>query len=123
EAEMQILSGQRHTRPVDSIQPVMNAAEILEMQSAVRDIHVHESVQGYIRDLVAVTRTLPAVSLGASPRGSLNLLYGCQARAAILGRNYVKPDDVKALAPIVLAHCIIVRPEQRIRGMTALACV
>jgi MoxR-like ATPase len=101
----------------------MDASEILKMQSAVRDIHIHESVQGYILDLVALTRTLPAVALGASPRGSLNLLYACQARAAIQGRNYVKPDDVKALAPVILAHRIIVRPEQRIRGMTTLACV
>lgn len=123
EAEMRILTNQRHVRPVDSMVPVMDAAEILMMQTAVRDIHVDESIQGYILDLVAATRALPTVSLGASPRGSLNLLYASQARAALQGRNYVKPDDVKALATAILAHRIMVRPEQRIRGVSAISCV
>jgi len=123
EAERKILTAQRHTRPVDSIVPVMNVEEILQVQSAVRDIHVDESVQGYILDIVAATRTMPTILLGASPRGSLNLMYACQARAGLMGRNYVLPDDVKTLAPVILAHRIIVRPEQRIRGVTSLACV
>lgn len=123
DAEMQILTEHRKIRPVDSISPVTDAQEILEMQDMVRGIHVDESVQGYILDIVAATRALPAVSLGASPRGSLNMLYACQARAALQGRNFVTPDDVKALAPVILAHRIIVRPEQRIRGVTALSCV
>src|SRR5689334_21163357 len=115
--------GQRHARPVDTISPVMTATTILKLQSAVRDIHVHERAQGYIQELLTMTRTLPAVSLGASPRGSLNLRYACQARAAIQGRNYVKPDDVKVQVTAILAHRIVVRPEHRIRGMTAQACV
>ncbi|HZP83230.1 MAG TPA: MoxR family ATPase [Chthonomonadaceae bacterium] len=123
DSEMQILVNQRHSRPVDSIPAVMNAEDILAMQSAVRDVHVDESVQGYILDIVTATRSLPTVSLGASPRGSLNLLYACQARAALTGRNFVKPDDVKALAVAVLAHRIIVRPEQRMRGVSAMECV
>lgn len=123
DAEMRILAEQRRARPVDTINPVTDAAEILAMQAVVRDIHVDETVQGYILDIVTATRTLPVVSLGASPRGSLNLLYACQARAAMQGRNFVTPDDVKALATIVLAHRIIVRPEQRIRGVSAEVCV
>jgi len=123
EAELRILNHQRHARPVDSIIPVMDAQQILTMQTAVRDVHVDESIQGYILDLVEATRTLPAVALGASPRGSLNLLYAAQAFAALQGREYVKPDDVKALAPAILAHRIIVRPEQRIKGITAASCV
>ncbi|HLJ54557.1 MAG TPA: MoxR family ATPase [Chthonomonadaceae bacterium] len=122
-AEMQVLQNQRHARPVDAIPAVASASEILEMQSAVRDVHVDESVLGYILDLVEYTRTLPAVSLGASPRGSLSLLYAAQARAAVQGRTYVRPDDIKALAPSILAHRIIVRPEQRVRGVTPATCV
>lgn len=122
-AELQVLQNQRHARPVDTIPAVATAAEILEMQASVRDIHVDESVLGYILDLVEFTRTLPTVSLGASPRGSLSLLYASQARAAVQGRTYVRPDDVKALAPSILAHRIIVRPEQRVRGVTPESCV
>jgi MoxR-like ATPase len=123
DSEMKMLTDQRHIRPVDSIVPAMEAGEILAMQSAVRDVHVDESIQGYILDVVATTRLLPAVALGASPRGSLALLHACQARAALQGRNFVKPDDVKALALVTLPHRVIVRPEQRIRGVTALSCV
>jgi MoxR-like ATPase len=122
EAERKILDSQRHTRPVDSIVPVMTEEEIRAMQFAIRDVHVDESVQSYILDVVAATRALPSVALGASPRGSLNLMYACQARAGLQGRNFVLPDDVKALAPVILAHRIIVRPEQRIRGVTAASC-
>jgi MoxR-like ATPase len=123
EAERRILGGQFQARPVDSISPVMDGREIMEMQSAVRDVHVDESIQGYILDIVGTTRTLPTVALGASPRGSLGLMHAAQARAAIEGRNFVKPDDVKALASSILAHRIIVRPEQRVRGVTAFTCV
>ena len=76
-----------------------------------------------IIELTSATRTLPAILLGASPRGSLSLLYAAQARAAMQGRDHVKPDDVKALAPSILVHRLIVRPEQRVRGVTAEACV
>lgn len=123
EAEMKILTEHRRTRPVDAINAVTNGEEILAMQGVTRDVHVDESIQGYILDIVTATRNLPAVSLGASPRGSLNLKYASQARAALLGRNYVIPDDVKALAGIVLGHRLILRPEQRIRGVTAESCV
>ncbi|HEV2473340.1 MAG TPA: AAA family ATPase, partial [Chthonomonadales bacterium] len=98
EAEMRILTDQMFSRPVDAIGAVVTAEEVREMQTVVRTIHVDPGVQGYILDIVGSTRLLPMVSLGASPRGSLNLLFACQARAGLLGRDYVKPDDVKALA-------------------------
>ena len=123
EAEMRILSGQFKANPVEAITPVMDAQDIIEMQSSIRDVHVDSTIQGYILDIVHETRTLPAIALGASPRGSLGLLHVAQARAALMGRDFVKPDDVKALAPAVLAHRIIVRPEQRIRGVTAFSCI
>jgi MoxR-like ATPase len=74
-------------------------------------------------DVVATTRTLPTVALGASTRGAQHLLYACQAWAALHGRSHVTPDDVKRLASPILAHRIIVRPEQRVRGVTAESCV
>ncbi len=123
DAEKQILVGQKHIKPVDSINPVVTGAEILAMQVAVRDIYVSDQLNDYILDIVAVTRKLPAVSLGASPRGSLNLLYASQAWAGLQNRDYVKPDDVKILAPIILAHRLSVRPEQKVRGVTAADCV
>jgi len=123
DSEMKMLTSQRYIRPVDTVLAVMEACEILELQTAVRDVHVDDTIQGYILDVVAATRTRPAVALGASPRGSLALLHACQARAALQGRNFVKPDDVKALAPVTLPHRVIVRPEQRIRGVTSLTCV
>ena len=123
EAELRILGGQFQSRPVETILPVMDAKDIMGMQSLVRSIHVDVSVQGYILDIVAMTRQMPALSLGASPRGSLGLLHASQARAALHGRDFVKPDDVKTLAVSILAHRIIVRPELRVRGTTSLNCV
>ena len=122
-AEQRILMNHRTMRPVDTIKPILSAEEIIAMQAAVREVHVDSSIQNYILDIVGATRTLPAVSLGASPRASLSLMYASQARAAIQGRDFVKPDDVKALAVSVLAHRVIVRPDQRIKGVTPLSCV
>ena len=122
-AEIQILNTQKHTRPVDNVPAVVTAAEILQMQAAVREIHVDADIQGYIVDIVGATRTLPAVLLGSSTRGAQNLMHTSQARAGLDGRDFVKPDDVKEMARVVLPHRIMVRPEQRVRGVTALACV
>ncbi|MCS6776437.1 MAG: MoxR family ATPase [Chthonomonadaceae bacterium] len=121
-AEAKILTMQRHTRPVDAITPVLSAAEILQLQNAVRDVYTRD-VENYIVDIVGMTRSLPSVALGASTRGAQHLLHVCQAWAALHGRAHVIPDDVKLLAPCTLAHRIIVRPEQRVRGVTAAACV
>ena len=119
EAELEILRNHRTSLPIESVTAVTTEDEIRAMQIAVREVHVDPSVQGYILDIVGATRTVPSVQLGASPRGALSLMYASQARAAMQGREYVKPDDIKALAPSVLAHRLIVRPEQRVRGVTA----
>lgn len=123
EDEKRILESQAHSRPVDTISPVMNAQEILELQNLTRDIYVDPSLRQYILDLVTATRSHPAISLGASPRGSLSLLFTSQALAAVQGREYVTPDDIKAMAVPVLAHRLIVRPEHRIKGMTPQMCI
>ena len=115
-AEMRILTDHRKLNPVDSISTVTSATEILAMLECVRDIHVDEAIQGYILDVVTSTRSMPGVLLGGSPRGSLDLQHASQARAAMRGRDYVTPDDVKALASAVLSHRMILRPEHRLRG-------
>jgi MoxR-like ATPase len=122
-AEMKILNQQRHTIPVDEIKPVIDRETLLAVQKSIKDIHVKDFIMGYILDLVTATRMMPAVQLGGSPRGSLSLLHACQARAALQGRDAVIPDDVKSLAVAVLAHRIIVRPEHRIRGVSASSCL
>jgi MoxR-like ATPase len=123
EDEMTILVSQMHTRPVDHIVGVMNPEEVVGIQQEIRDIYVDSDLRKYILDVVTATRVHPAVSLGASPRGSLYLLYASQAHAAIAGRDHVWPDDIKAMAIPVLAHRVIIRPEHRIKGQIPQAVV
>ena len=88
------------------------------MQSGIRDIHVHEKVREYILRVVHRTRDSTHLSLGASPRASMALFRACQAFAAVQGRTYVIPDDVKGLAHPVLEHRLILNPESRLRRVT-----
>jgi len=100
------------------LRPVVGRDELLEMQQAVEQVHVDESVGLYIVDLVAATRSASGVQVGASPRGSLALLKLARCRAALQGRDYVIPEDVKAVAVPALAHRLALRPElwiQRLR--------
>jgi len=101
------------------VMPVVTAEELLAASRAVRRIHVAESLQGYIYDVVAATRTSADVALGASPRAALALVVSAQAAAYLDGRAFATPDDVKDVAAIVLAHRIIVRPEAELDGTTA----
>jgi MoxR-like ATPase len=101
------------------LEPVVSAAELVEMQEALEQVHVSEAIDGYLVDLVAATRTSERLSVGASPRGSIALLKLSRAKAAMSGRDFVVPDDVKAVAVPALAHRLTLRPElwvQRIRG-------
>jgi MoxR-like ATPase len=104
--------------PLETLGPVVDAAVLLEMQREVRTIRVEESVRRYIVQVARSTREHPAVELGVSPRGTLSLYKTTQALAAIEGREYVIPDDVKRLAPYVLTHRIIISPQTRLRGRT-----
>jgi MoxR-like ATPase len=100
------------------LQPVVGREELLEMQRAVEQVHVDRSVGMYMVDLVAATRSASGVQVGASPRGSLALLKLSRCRAALAGRDFVTPDDVKAVAVPALAHRLALRPElwvQRLR--------
>ena len=107
--EVTILDEQKVSHPFDELQEVLGVAELRELQTAVRQVYVDPSVADYIVRLVNATRTHPDVYLGASPRGSLALYRTGQALAAIAGRDYVIPDDVKMLAESALAHRLIIK--------------
>ena len=107
--EQTILDQQKITHPLEDLKEVLSVAELLELQKAVREIYVDPSVTDYIVRLVNATRTHPDVYLGASPRGSLALYRTGQALAAIAGRDYVIPDDIKTLAESCLAHRLIIK--------------
>ncbi len=104
--------------PMTELEAVTSPAEIVQMQQAVREVQVDEKVRAYLVQVVRATRDHPAVDLGVSPRGSLALYRASQALAAIQGREFVLPDDVKALTPTVLTHRIHISPQTRLRGRT-----
>jgi len=118
-AEKQILTCHRAGEPVESLGPVLSVAQVQLLQQRVRQVEVEESLGDYILDLVAASRGHADLYVGASPRASLALYRAAQALAAIKGRDYVVPDDIKALAPAVLTHRMIVAPEAELRGVTA----
>lgn len=111
--ERAILELHHGSRPVDGLEPVTSADEILRLQEQVSAVYVDDSVKDYLVRIVQATRTHRAVYLGASPRASLSLYRLSQALAAVRGRDYVLPDDVKQLAPLVLAHRLVLQPEAR----------
>ncbi len=117
EQEMEMLDRQRQTHPIDSLQQVVSVDQLLEAQQAVKDIYVDNLVKSYLVELVRETREHPDVYLGSSSRGSLALYRLGQARAAMFGRDYVLPDDIKLLAPAALGHRIIVGPAARIKDV------
>ena len=117
--EMTVLSSQQYEHPIANVYQVVSVQELLAAQQAVREVYVAEEVKRYIIDLVTATRQHPDVYLGSSPRGSLALFRTSQARAAMAGRDYVIPDDVKALAEVTLAHRVIVGPAARIKDISS----
>jgi MoxR-like ATPase len=120
EDEIAILRNQRKQHPIETLGQVVEGDDLLALRDAVTDVHVDATVEHYILAIVRATREHPDVSLGASPRGSLALYKTTQALAALRDRDYVLPDDVKALATLTLAHRLIVKPESQLRGRTAL---
>jgi MoxR-like ATPase len=102
--------------PLDDLSAVASPEELIVLQRRVREIRLEESIRGYIVNIVRATRLHPDIDLGVSPRGTLALYRCAQALAAIHGREYVLPDDVKLLAPYVLTHRIIINPTTRLRG-------
>jgi MoxR-like ATPase len=110
----------RLDRGVDEVElrEVVDRATLLEMQRAVEEVHVDESVGRYVVDLVSATRESPSVLVGSSPRGSLALLKLARCRAALAGRDFVTPDDVKAVAVPALSHRLVLRPELWVQRRT-----
>ncbi|MBI3836677.1 MAG: MoxR family ATPase [Planctomycetia bacterium] len=123
EQELKMLEMLERGHPLDRLESVVTAADLVAAQRAVREVHVDAKVRSYLMQLVHETRTHDDLSLGASPRASLALFRTGQAMASILGRNFVQPDDIKRVAPAVLTHRLIVRPESRLRKVTAGAIV
>lgn len=116
EEERRILRRFRADDPLARIEPVVSAEEIRQAGELRRRVYVHPALEDYILDIVRTSRSQPAIELGVSPRGSLGLHRTSQALAAIRGRHYVIPDDIKQLAVPVLAHRLILSPDARLRG-------
>ncbi|MGW5209916.1 AAA family ATPase [Streptomyces sp. NPDC004051] len=119
EAELQMLDVHGGLSPLEDLQPVAHAHEILKLIETVRDVYVAEPIRRYVVELVAATRTHPDLRLGASPRATLHLLRAAKASAALNGRDYALPDDVQALAVAVLAHRLLPTAQAQLNRRTA----
>jgi MoxR-like ATPase len=117
--ERQILTNLWREHPITRIGKVVDGQELAVLQKQVWDVNVDGTLQEYVVALAEATRVHPDLSLGVSPRGSLALLKGAQALAAVRGRDYVIPEDIKTLVPLTLAHRLILKPEAELRGHTA----
>ncbi|MBL8089641.1 MAG: MoxR family ATPase [Anaerolineales bacterium] len=117
--EIRIIDDQKLAHPIESLKPVVKVKELLQAVNAVKKVYVSNTIKRYVVELSVRTRQSQDVYLGASPRGSLSLARAGQAMAALQGRDYVLPDDIKALAVPVLAHRIIVSPAARLRDLSS----
>ena len=118
--EVNVLERQQYRHPIELLEPVVSDEEVTQAQQEIKNIFVAPGVKRYIVELSRRTRDFPEVYLGASPRGSLTLFRAGQARAALQGRDYVLPDDIKALAEPALGHRVILGPAARLRDLSAL---
>jgi MoxR-like ATPase len=117
--EIKVLERQQFLHPIESLEKIVSEEEVLEAQEEVRKVFVAPAMKAYMVDITRRTREFPDVYLGASPRGSLTLFRTSQARAAIFGRDFVLPDDIKALAEGALCHRVILGPAARLRDLDA----
>jgi len=117
--EMKILELQQIRHPIEELEAVVEIDELLEVQQIIRTVYVSRPLRQYIVELTRATRENPDVYLGSSPRGSLGLFRAGQARAAIHGRDYVLPDDIKLLAENILSHRMVIQPSARLRNLSA----
>ncbi len=119
EEELQMLDKLQFEHPLNQLQPVVSADELVACQQAIKEIRVDNKVREYLLQIVHDTRDNEDLSLGASPRASIALFRSSQALAALRGRKFVQPDDVKRVAGPILNHRVILKPESRLRKMTA----
>ncbi len=117
--EIEVLDRQQFSHPVTDLEPVVSSEDLLAAQEQIKMVYVSPALKEYIVRLVQSTRQHPDVFLGASPRGSLTLYRTAQARAAMAGREYALPDDVKFISPYVLSHRMIISPSARLRNVQA----
>ena len=118
DSEKAMITGQSAASPLDDLEPVTDVDEIIRLQQVVKAVYVDSSIVDYVVDIVTETRKDPMLALGASPRASLAFTKALRAYAFLNDRDYVLPDDVKVLAPYVLCHRLILRPEAAMDGMT-----
>jgi MoxR-like ATPase len=123
EEESKMLTRLQKGHPIDDLKPVATADEVIACQDAIRDVFVDEKVKRYVLEIVHASREHEDVLLGGSPRASIALFRTAQALAAVSGRDFALPDDVKKMAQPVLAHRLILKPESRLRRRTPLAVV
>ncbi|AMQ05032.1 MULTISPECIES: MoxR family ATPase [Sporosarcina] len=116
--EIEVLDRAEKAVPIDTLETVVSLEELIELQKAVTEVKVDNTIKSYIVECASQTRDNPYVYLGVSPRGSLALMKACQAYAMIKGRTYVTPDDVQYLSPFVFGHRMILRPEAKYEGIS-----
>ncbi len=119
ESERKMVRSQEENHPIQDLSPVSSPQELIALQQALSKVYLDNVLLDYIIKLINATRTHPELTLGASPRSTLSLVRCSQAKAALMGRNFVLPDDIKSLAVSVMAHRLIVRSESVMRGRTA----
>jgi len=115
--EAQVMMAQRESHPLEALEPVISLDELRQAQALVARVFVHPAIIDYIQQLASTTRTHDHVAYGASPRGAIGLMRAGQALALIQGSGFVTPDHVKRLAPVVLAHRIVIKPRSRVQGV------
>jgi MoxR-like ATPase len=118
EEESQMLDMLKREHPLEKLQPVISADDLAACQRAVRTVHVDPKIRNYITQIVHATRSHHDLRMGGSPRASIALYRTAQAVAAVRGRNYVEPDDVKSIVAPVLTHRLILRPEARLQNVS-----
>ena len=119
QGEMDVLDRQQYNHPIDSLESIVSVDEVIQAQQGIKNIYVQPSIKRYIVELVRRTRSHADAYLGSSPRGSLGLFRAGQARAALLGRDFVIPDDIQALAVPVLGHRMILAPGAHLQDLNA----
>ncbi|MFZ4811101.1 MAG: AAA family ATPase, partial [Ilumatobacteraceae bacterium] len=122
-AELQILDGMGAASGITHLRPVVTSAEIIAMCQAVAGVHLADPLKAYLVDIAEASRTSQSLTLGLSPRATLQLARASRSYAAAHGRDFATPDDVKAVAVPVLAHRVVLRPDAAARGVTAEAAV
>jgi MoxR-like ATPase len=116
--EVKMLTSQRLEHPISQVEARLDSERVIELQRHVREVFVDPTLDAYVVSLTGATRSDSRLTIGASPRGSISLIRTSQALALLTGRDYVLPEDIKAVAPYVLVHRLVASPEARARQMT-----